>query len=386
MSSRVVVRSVAVFGVVLLLIALGVSSVAAESTALGGKLRSGDTVIVPASETVGSDLYVFARTVTMNGTVHGDLVAAGGTIQVGGTVDGDVIVAGGTVEITGSVGGAIRAGGGQLTIGGDVKHDVLAGGGTLVLASGGHVGGDLIFAAGQATLDGGVTGGIQGQAGSYSRTGSVGGTEAVTVRPPVAAAPESAAGLIFDALRQWLVVVLFGALGLWLMPRGLRAAAEAVRRRPLLALGSGLLIALAYVVLLLVLLVVMIVLAITFGLLTFGSLVAVDVVAWLLASGGLTFAFLLAAAFLADAIVGLALGRLVLPAAAASRWRELAVLAAGAAAVVIVTSLPLVGPWAKLVVVLLGLGALALVGWAAWRARRTAAVAQPLSPSAPMPA
>ena len=379
-----VVRTGAVFGVLLLLIALAVSSVAA-STSLGGKVRYGDTVIVPASETVSSDLYAFARTVTVNGTVHGDLVAAGGTIEIGGTVDGDVIVGGGTVEITGSVGGAVRAGGGQLTIGGDVKHDVLAGSGTFVLAAGGHVGGDLIFATGQATLDGDVAGAIQGQAGSYSRTGSVSGTEEVTVRPPVAAAPESAGGLIFDALRQWVVVVLFGALGLWLMPRGLRAAAEAVRRRPLPALGSGLLIVVGYVVLLLALLVVMVLLAITFGLLTFGSLVAVDVVAWLLASGGLTFVFLIAVAFLADAIVGLALGRLVLPAAAVSRWRELAVLAAGAAAVVIVTSLPLVGPWVKLVVVLLGLGALTLVGSAAWRARRGAAVASAIGPAAPMP-
>jgi peptidoglycan/LPS O-acetylase OafA/YrhL len=46
----------------------------------------------------------------------------------------------------------------------------------------------------------------------------------------------------------------------------------------------------------------------------------------------------------------------------ASRWRELAVLAVGAAVVVLVSSLPIVGPWVKLVVILLGLGAVLIAG------------------------
>ena len=45
-----------------------------------------------------------------------------------------------------------------------------------------------------------------------------------------------------------------------------------------------------------------------------------------------------------------------------SRWRELAVLAVGAAVVVLLSSLPIVGPWVKLVVILLGLGAV-LIAW-----------------------
>jgi hypothetical protein len=68
-------------------------------------------------------------------------------------------------------------------------------------------------------------------------------------------------------------------------------------------------------------------------------------------------------------VVGLALARLVMtdPAAGANRWRELGLLVAGAAVVVIVTSLPVVGGLAKLVVVLFGLGALALAAWRWWR-------------------
>ena len=188
---------------------------------------------------------------------------------------------------------------------------------------------------------------------------------------------------------SFIVVLLFGALALWLMPRGLRAADEVVRRRPLPALGSGGVALFGYAVLMVALLVLMIVLAIAFGLLTLGSLVAVDVVSWLLATGGITLGFILAAAFIADGVVGLAMGRLVLRKAAVGRWQELAVLAAGAAVVVIVTSVPLIGPWIKLAVVLLGLGALAMVAWASWRGRRgvppSAAPLPPLSPLAATP-
>jgi len=43
-------------------------------------LRTGNTVTVPASETVHSDLYIGAGTVRVDGRVEGDLIVAGGTV------------------------------------------------------------------------------------------------------------------------------------------------------------------------------------------------------------------------------------------------------------------------------------------------------------------
>jgi uncharacterized membrane protein len=54
---------------------------------------------------------------------------------------------------------------------------------------------------------------------------------------------------------------------------------------------------------------------------------------------------------------------------AESRWRELGLLAAGAAVVVLVTSIPVIGGWLKLAVILFGLGAFAVVWWHGWRSR-----------------
>jgi cytoskeletal protein CcmA (bactofilin family) len=371
--------------IALLLLALTATfSVAADF--LGGKVRTGDSVTVPAGETVDHDLYVFAGTVTVDGKVNGDLVAAGGTIRISGLVTGDVLVAGGTVQLAGDVTGDARVAAGQLTITGNVAEDVAAGVGTLDV--GGDVGGDLLFGAGNATVSGPIAGSIQGSAGAYSRTSTVGGTEQVVLnRAQPAPAPVSYP--VIDAIRQFVVVFIFGALGLWLLPRAVAAAEMALRRRALASLGIGVVAIIGYVVTVVILFLAMVLLAILFAILTLGALVAIDLVGGIVAFLVLTLGFGLAASFFADVLVGLTIGRLVLPAiglrSGSDRWQDLGVLAVGAALVVIVTSLPVVGWFAKLLVVLFGLGAIAIATWLGWRGRSgtPAAQAPPAAPDLP---
>jgi cytoskeletal protein CcmA (bactofilin family) len=368
-------RSVALV-VAVLLMALAATVVLAEDTLLGGKLRTGDTVTVAAGETVDGDLYVFAGTVTVDGTVNGDLTAFGGQVTVSGTVTGDVLVGGGSISIAGEVDGDVRSAGGQLTVSGPVGEDALLAGGQTSLARGGTVGGDLIVTGGQVTVAGDVAGSIEGTAGSYSGSGSVGGTEHVVVS--ARAGTQSAAGdTVLDGLRHFVVLVLFGALMLWLLPRTLSAAERTLRLRPWASLGGGLLTCLGYLVFVIVALLVMILLAIVFAVLHVGSLLGIDLVAGLLTVTGVSFVFVLAVAYAADLVVGLTIARLVVPATSENRWRELALLVAGAAVVVVVTSLPIVGGWVKLLVVLFGLGALGVAAWQAWRGRGTPTSASP---------
>ena len=129
------------------------------------------------------------------------------------------------------------------------------------------------------------------------------------------------------------------------------------------AAGWGIVGILGFFVLIILVLILMILLAIAFGLLGFIDLVGIDILGGILAIVGASLAFAVVTGYVADAIVGVALASLVMRGENASRWRELAVLAVGAAVVVIVSSLPIVGPWVKLVVALLGLGAVLL----AWR-------------------
>jgi len=360
---------------------VAVSVVLAQEDFLGGKLRAGESITIPAGEAIDGDLYLFAGTITMDGSVDGDLVAFGGTLQINGSVTGDVMTSGGTVTVAGTVDGDVRTAGGQLTVSGPVGEDVLAGGGQVTVSSSGSVGGDLIVSGGTVSVNGDVDGSILGRAGTYSRTGSLGGDEDVAVAPDDDE-PILAGNAVFDALRHYVVILLFGALALWLLPRALRAAEGTLRAKPLLSLGGGLATLFGYVILVVVIVLVMILLAIAFGLARIGAVVAIELVAGLLTLGVVTFLFLLAVAFVGDIVVGLALGRLVAPGSEGNRWQELGLLAAGAALVVIVTSLPFVGGWAKLVVVILGVGALAVAAFRMWRGTRP----PPMAPQPPAPA
>jgi cytoskeletal protein CcmA (bactofilin family) len=363
------------------------ASAALATDRLGGKVRFGDTITVPSSETVDHDLYVLAGTINVNGAVKGDLIVLGGQVTINGPVSGELVIGGGDVTVNGAVAGNLRGSGGQVTINGEVGKDLAMAAGRLTVT--GKVDGDLLFAAGQAEVRGNVTGSIEGGAGNYTRTGSVGGTEEVSIGQGAQPRPVASTGnAVLDAIRQFVVVFLLGALALWLIPRTIHGAEETLRDRTLLSFASGLVTCIGYVLGVILVVILMILLGIIFGLLTLGSLVAIEVFAGILLIFLASFTFFVAAAFLADALVGLALGRWVVPALgmrmSTDRWSELGLLAAGAAIVVIVTWLPVVGWIFKLAVVLVGFGALVLVLWNMWRGRGTpAAPATPVAPAAP---
>ena len=87
----------------LLALALARSPVAAAQQAeLGGKVRSGRQLTIPAGERGQGDLIATAGTVQVNGRIDGDLVASGGQVTVAGTVTGDLLAAAATTTISGA--------------------------------------------------------------------------------------------------------------------------------------------------------------------------------------------------------------------------------------------------------------------------------------------
>ena len=362
----------------LALVLVSATAVLGQGEALEGKLRSGETITIGADESVDGDLYAFAGSVVVDGTVDGDLVASGGQITVNGVVVGDLIAAGGTITVAGTVAGDARVAGGQVTVSGDVGEDLVVAGGQVTLSASGSVGEDVIVTAGQLSLSGSVAGSIEGSAGTYQRTGEVGGAENVAVGEPDDGEDDDredddrGENPVLDALRHLVAVILFGALALWLAPARTREAAELVRRRPLASIGIGLLTLLGWIVALIAILIIVVVIALVLGLIGFGELAALVVIAGVLGSMLAGVALFVAVSYLADAIV--ALGLLGMARAnARSWWIAIGMLALGAAIVVILTSLPVIGGFVKLVVVALGLGALALAGWTSWRMRRAGA-------------
>jgi|SRR5215210_926237 len=376
-----------------LLAASIVGVVLAQGGLLGGKLITGSDVTIPAGETINHDLYVFGGTVVSNGTITGDVVVAGGNLDLNGPVTGDVLAAGGRISINGTVTGDVRAAGGQITVAGNVSEDVLATGGQVTIN--GRVGQDLIVGAGQLNLNGTVAGSAAGGVGAYTKQGTISGTDSIAVtesdRGPVAV---SRPNPVLDAIRHFLTVLAVALLALWLAPRLFRAAEAEVRTRPLPSLGWGVVAIIAFIVALIVIVIVMALLAVVLGALGFGALVGIDIVGGLVLIAGLVLTFTVACAFLVDAIVGLALARLVAGRSdrfataversstrVSDRWSDLGLIVVGVAVVVLLTSLPVIGGWIGLVVVLLGLGAL----WLARGDRPRMAVATAVPPASTLP-
>ena len=188
---------------------------------------------------------------------------------------------------------------------------------------------------------------------------------------------------MIDAIRHFLVVLLVGAVLIWLAPRAYEAMKVAVQKRPLPALGWGIAAFFGFIALLILIVIAMILLAIFFGVLGFDDLVGLDIVGGIVAMLGVILGFVIVCSYVADAIVGAALAGVVMRDRATDRTRELAILAVGAAVVVLVSSLPVLGPWVKLVVALLGLGAVVI---ALWRSRGSSGMGEPMvTPVPPTP-
>jgi cytoskeletal protein CcmA (bactofilin family) len=336
---------------------------AAQQTELGGKVRSGREVTIPAGETVQGDLIASAGTVRVDGRVDGDLVASGGQVVVAGTVTGDVLAAAGSTTISGQVDGDLRAVSGQARIEGRVGEDVTLGTGQATVAPGARIGGDLIFGAGRMQMDGTVAGSVLGSTGNYRQGGSVGGSEQVNIQQPEEASAPTLADRAVDVARRYVSILAVGVLLLWLLPRLLRGAADAARGRLLLSLGVGLLGFIGVIVGLILLVLVTVLVAIVLGLAGLGSLTGLTVYGGLLIVAIVVFLFVLAVAFAAQATVGLALGRLLLRGQGRSFGRWLGALALGVLVVVLVAAIPVVGGFLEALLVLLGLGALLLTAY-----------------------
>lgn len=363
---------------VLLLVLATPAVVLAQQALLGGKFRAGNEVVIPAGERVSGDLYAAGGTVRIEGTVEGDLVASGGQVEVTGEVGGDLIASAGSIRISGQIGGDARTGAGQLTVSGSVSEDLLVGAGQLTISSTGEIGEDLVFGTGRTSLDGQVTGDVLGSTGDYDRQGTVGGTENVTVDRRDEA--PSVSDRVLDGVRRFISLFAVGALLLWLVPRLTEGAAITLRRRPLPSLAFGLLGIVGLALAVIAVVVAMIVLLLFFGWLGLGDLAGLTAFAGVAALVLLSFLMYLIFAFVAHVVVAMAVGRVVFGEERAPQ--RFGALALGLLVVVLLSSLPVVGGWIGLVVLLLGVGAIVLELSSMRRARRTPTPPPPTAPAA----
>jgi cytoskeletal protein CcmA (bactofilin family) len=336
-------RVLALLLAVILVLSVLPGPVAADS-------RTGGTVVIAPGETVRGDLDAFAGSVVVRGTVTGDLnafggdvfvaedarvggdvSAAAGSVRIAGTVDGSVSGAAGDVTIAESgVVGSLDAGAGSVTIDGTVRGDATVGAERLVVGSTGVVAGDLRYDAGEFANEGTVEGRVVRD-------------EGIVTGPQFE--PLTGIGEVVLGVYGFLVNLVLGTILLLVLPGFSSRVADRAVADPVRSGGVGLL-ALVGVPFVLVLFAITIV-----G-------IPITIV------GALLFAVL--------AWVGTVYGRFAVGewltdlADVENRWVALLV---GFLAVAVAVRVPWIGPLFELVVFLLGLGALALVTYEAYRGR-----------------
>lgn len=314
--------------------------------------RTGGTVVVEDGETVSDDLQAVGGTVVVRGTVEGDLQAFAGTV---------------VLEESGTVTGDLKGAAGSITIAGEVGDDVEIAGGSLDVTETATIGGDVETGVGSFTLDGRVDGTVRVGAGSIllGSSASVGGdfvydgdlerAEGATVNGDVREDPSlggaefgglpTVAGWLFTAYSLALTLV-FGAILLLVLPGVAATAAVDSRERPARTAGAGLL-------------------ALVGGPVLFGVLLVTIV--------GIPLAFLWLFVYALLLIVGFVFGEYAVGAWLLSladyenRWLALVV---GVLAVFAVGRVPILGGIVEFVVLLFGLGALAVAAWRGVRRRR----------------
>jgi len=377
---------------------------------------------------VKGDLIVAGSAITINGTVEGDLLAAGQSVVVNGRVMDDIrmtgaaLVLGESAQIAddvvsagysletkdgSSVGGDTLFGGYQAVLAGDTARNANIAVNRLELS--GSVGGDVSVEVGSAEETPmvspftfmpnmpavpSVAGGLTIKSGA-----SIGGDLTYTAIPETMIPPGTVSGDVlhklpavvtgkektvtektsswfFTNLRNLVTLLIVGLLMVWLVPKLVQNGANAVNAKPLPSFGWGIVTIFGFFFALLALTTLVVIVAIILGIVTLGDLLGTIIWAGIIAVAALIFAFSVSVGYISKIIVSYLGGRLIL-ARLKPEWAERPYwpVALGVVIFAILVAIPFLGGFINVIVVVLGLGALWLLGWELIRSRPTGAKA-----------
>src|SRR6266853_524653 len=150
-------------------------ALALPQQAAAAEVRRGQSISIPAGETLHNDLVAAGAVVRIEGTVEGDVIAFTLSLTVTGHVTGDVIAFSEEVLISGTVDGNVRVFSRDANLQGAVGKNVTAFARSVETISKSNVGGGMIVLAGEAELDGKIQRDLLGLVGRTDLDGLIGG-------------------------------------------------------------------------------------------------------------------------------------------------------------------------------------------------------------------
>ena len=359
-----------------------------HGTVAGDVYAAAQRVLIRANARIAGDLVAGAQIVDVQGVVEDDVRAAGYIVRIASPqVGDDVVAAGFSVEVSSgtTVGGSLVAGAYQVYMGGRTGEDMLVGANGILIE--GEVGGNVTANVGERggpppavwasflntqeiaipAVPSGLTVGsgarIGGtlvyqavQAASIAPEAEIRGRVTHRLPPPPVEEerpPEfGSRPWVFDQVRRLVTYLLVGIVIFLGVPQTGRRFGRLVWRRPLAALGWGVITVAVTIAILIFVLLAAILTAIVLALVTLDTLMK-----WVLVIGFLTDVLVIVGylAYTGLVIPSLVPYAVLSPLDRGGKWWLLPLIL-GVSAYLVLASLPYIGWLIALVVVLLGLG------------------------------
>lgn len=371
---------------------------------------------LPTETMINGDAVFTGESVKIDGVVDGDVLAIAKKVEINGTVNGSLVVIGNEVFVNSGIGGTLYALALQFDLGSEanLNRNLYFGGLSLSTQEGSQIQRDLQSITLGAQLNGIVNGTMRAIIGpmeffflimeKIDKTGWLKSGEAsissiadqdfemdstaneteiiyAGLTPALWGKSLSAlqaeeidwkkvADWLLERLQEWIVLLAFGLLGLWLKPKWIPESAQLLQSRPLAATGWGLLgIVISFNLIGVAVLMLIIIIAI--GL--FLGMVPLWELAWsFMAIGGFSLglvstSFALFVIYISKAIVAFFVGSIILNrfAPAYAIYKPLALII-GLLLYVLLSAVPILGWVIGMLATVLGLGAV----WLLYKDRR----------------
>lgn len=125
-----------------------------------------ETVYLPENETVDNLYFKTGGSITIDGTVNGEAYLIGENIIVNGNVNGDLIAAGGTITVSGNISENARLAGGIVSVSGRIGKNALVIAGQTEIEKSATIQGNLVEFSGNTNVLGKIDGEVQTMAGN----------------------------------------------------------------------------------------------------------------------------------------------------------------------------------------------------------------------------
>ena len=144
--------------------------------ALAGSNFSKKAVFIQVGpdEVIDGNYFAAAERIEVAGQINGDVIVAGGIVNITGSVAGDILALGGDVRISGPVQGDIRVLAGTVYLDGVVGKNATIAGGDVRFSDDAAIGSGLVILAGNFEQRGSVAKNVRGVVGAATFAGTVG--------------------------------------------------------------------------------------------------------------------------------------------------------------------------------------------------------------------